>query len=126
MHAAGRIAHEFAPRFDADVRDLEIRIENGVKAELLPLISLRGIGRIRARRLFDRGITTPEELLVADTRDVVAILGNVLAKNVLEQAAKKTGKTMEIAELPEEKNETVPATASEEAKPQKTLFDFGE
>ena len=126
MHAAGRIAHEFAPRFDADVRDLEIRIENGVKAELLPLISLRGIGRIRARRLFNRGITTPEELLAADTRDVVAILGNVLAKNVLEQAAKKTGKTMEIAELPEEKNETVPATASEEAKPQKTLFDFGE
>ncbi|MCQ2356411.1 MAG: ATP-dependent DNA helicase, partial [Methanocorpusculum sp.] len=99
MHAAGRITHEFAPRFDSEVRNLEIRIENGVKEELLPLIALRGIGRIRARRLFDRGITTPEALLSADAREVVSILGNVLAKSVLEQAAKKTGKTAEFTSL---------------------------
>ncbi|HJK77888.1 MAG TPA: ATP-dependent DNA helicase [Methanocorpusculum sp.] len=127
MHAAGRITHEFAPRFDAEVRNLEIRIENGVKEELLPLIALRGIGRVRARRLFDRGITTPETLLAADTREVVSILGNVLAKNVLEQAAKKTGKTTGFSSLPEEeRNEVVPDAAPAEPKPQKTLFDFGE
>ena len=127
MHAAGRITHEFAPRFDSEVRNLEIRIENGVKEELLPLIALRGIGRIRARRLFDRGITTPEALLSADAREVVSILGNVLAKSVLEQAAKKTGKTAEFTSLPEEeRSEAVPAAAPAEPKPQKTLFDFGE
>ncbi len=127
MHAAGRITHEFAPRFDSEVRNLEIRIENGVKEELLPLIALRGIGRIRARRLFDRGITTPEALLSADAREVVSILGNVLAKSVLEQAAKRTGKTAEFTSLPEEeRSEAVPAAAPAEPKPQKTLFDFGE
>ncbi|MDV0443117.1 ATP-dependent DNA helicase [Methanorbis rubei] len=124
MHASARIAHEFAPRFDTDVRDLEIRIENGVKEELLPLITLRGIGRIRARRLFDRGITTPEDLLSAEPKDVVGILGTVLTKSVLEQAAKKTGRTLDAVPLLIEE-EAVPVKASE-TKPQKTLFDFGE
>lgn len=126
MHAAGRITHEFAPRFNAEVRDLEIRIENGVKEELLPLITLRGIGRVRSRRLFDRGITTPAALLSADPRDLVGILGTVLTKSVLEQVAKKTGKRAELANIPEEKAAAALDADIPAAKPQKTLFDFGE
>ncbi|HJJ99467.1 MAG TPA: ATP-dependent DNA helicase [Methanocorpusculum sp.] len=128
MHAAGRITHEFAPRFDVEVRNLEIRIENGVKEELLPLIALRGIGRVRARRLFGSGITTPEALLSADPgRDVVPILGNALAKSVLEQVRKKMEKTDELTSLPEEeRSDVVHAVGLAEPKPQKTMFDFGE
>ncbi|MDR3102269.1 MAG: ATP-dependent DNA helicase [Methanocalculaceae archaeon] len=100
VHAAVRIAHEVAPKFNVSVRDLEIQIENGVKAELLPLIIFRGIGRVRARRLFDHGITTLEELIAANRSEVVSILGNALAKNVLEQAAKKIGKTVEFVDIP--------------------------
>jgi helicase len=127
MHAAGRITHEFAPRFDSMVRNLEFRIQNGVKEELLPLIAFRGIGRVRARRLFDRGITTPDGLFAADACDVVAILGNVLAKNVLGQAKKRTGKTVNMSTFSNEKEtDIVHVTISTKQEPQKTLFDFGE
>ena len=33
-------------------------MKNGVKAELLPLIRLKGIGRVRARRLFSSGYSS--------------------------------------------------------------------
>ncbi len=122
IHAAGRIAQEFVPGLSADVAMLEVRVENGVKEELLPLISLRGIGRVRARRLFDRGFVSPEALLAADPADISPILGGVLTRQVLAAAAKKTGREAAVlrADLPEAK-----PTTSGEAKIQKTLFEFG-
>ncbi|MBI5226707.1 DEAD/DEAH box helicase [Candidatus Micrarchaeota archaeon] len=42
-------------------RPMRKRLQYGVKGELLPLISIRGVGRVRARRLFDKGIHTKEQ-----------------------------------------------------------------
>ncbi len=121
MHAAGRICHEFTSGCDNEMRDLELRVSHGVKEELLPLISLKGIGRVRARRLFDRGITGPKDLLATEENVIVSILGAAIAKNVLEQSGRKSAKKTrpdaereEVEEMPVEK------------KPQATLFDFGE
>ncbi|HJJ55777.1 MAG TPA: ATP-dependent DNA helicase, partial [Methanocorpusculum sp.] len=41
-HATSRISHYFIPNFEEDINKLHIRIKNGIKEELLPLISLRG------------------------------------------------------------------------------------
>ncbi len=120
MHAAGRICHEFAADCDSEMRDLELRVTHGVKEELLPLIALKGIGRVRARRLFDRGITSPEKLMAAEEHEVVSILGATIAKNVLEQAGRRSAKKRE-QELEESEEEDLPT----EKKPQATLFDFG-
>jgi helicase len=120
MHAAGRICHEFTPRFDEKMRDLELRLTHGVKEELLPLIALKGIGRVRARRLFDRGITNPKDLLAANENEIVSLLGETTAKKVLEEAKRRSGKKT-LPDLNERENEDEPA----EKKPQATLFDFG-
>ena len=40
-----------------EINILRIRIRHGVKSELIPLIQLEGIGRIRARSLYRAGIT---------------------------------------------------------------------
>ncbi|HOW29588.1 MAG TPA: DEAD/DEAH box helicase [archaeon] len=37
--------------------DLETQLKYGVRKELLPLVELKNIGRVRARKLFDNGIT---------------------------------------------------------------------
>ncbi|HJJ90524.1 MAG TPA: ATP-dependent DNA helicase [Methanocorpusculum sp.] len=116
IHASRRITHEFAPWFEIKMRNLEIRVENGVKEELLPLITLRGIGRIRARKLFEHGITTPEELLSTDSQKIVSILGSILAKSVLKQVSKKMGITNNYTAF----LVTVPI----KSESQKTLFDF--
>lgn len=38
------------------------RLEDGVNEELLPLVALKGIGRIRGRRLFNSGIKTKHDI----------------------------------------------------------------
>ena len=40
-----------------EINKLRLRIRHGVKSELIPLIQLEGIGRIRARSLYRAGIT---------------------------------------------------------------------
>lgn len=125
IHAAGRISHEFTPSFDKDLSDLEIRITHGVKEELIPLISLKGIGRVRARRLMDRGYDSPKALLKADENELIGILGATIAKNVLEQAAKKLSFKKQREEIEETVENDESGDASEEKKPQASLFDFG-
>jgi helicase len=39
------------------IQSLRLRIKYGIKDELLPLVRLEGIGRIRARSLYDAGVT---------------------------------------------------------------------
>lgn len=44
-------------RLYKEYSDLELRLKYGIKKELLPLVELRNIGRVRARKLFNSGIT---------------------------------------------------------------------
>ncbi|HJJ53528.1 MAG TPA: helix-hairpin-helix domain-containing protein, partial [Methanocorpusculum sp.] len=117
---AGRICHEFSPGSDEEMKNLETRVMHGVKEELLPLITLKGIGRVRARRLFDQGITDPKALLTAQEHVVISILGATIAQKVLEQAGKNSAKKKRTES--EEGEEELQI----EKKPQLTLFDFGE
>ena len=59
LHASTELARMFATAFHAKVYEYEICMKNGSRRELLPLIRLRGIGRVRARRLFNSRMTTP-------------------------------------------------------------------
>lgn len=127
LHAAKRIAHEFAPSLEKEMSVLEMRVANGVKEELIPLISLKGIGRVRARRLFARGITNPAELLASSKADLVSVLGAVTTENVIKEAMRKGGvKTEHDEEFDEvmEKNEEVLEQTKTDTKKQPTLFDF--
>lgn len=65
-----------------DLQHLQMRLKHGVKEELLPLISVRGIGRARARKLFGAGIKTKESLKKADSEKLSALLGRKVAENI--------------------------------------------
>ena len=39
-----------------ELKKLELRVKYGVKEELLDLVRIKGIGRIKARRLYNKGI----------------------------------------------------------------------
>lgn len=66
---------------------LTIQVQYGVKEELLELISLRGVGRVRGRALFQRGYRTLRELQKADPNDLARIpsIGPAMAKKIKEQ-----------------------------------------
>jgi helicase len=64
---------------------LRNRVKYGIRAELLPLVQLRNIGRVRARNLFRRGIKGIGALKQASLQELSNILGPRVALNVKEQ-----------------------------------------
>ena len=66
---------------------LTIQVQYGVKEELLELISLRGVGRVRGRALFQRGFKTLKDLQKANPNDLARIptIGSTLAGKIKEQ-----------------------------------------
>ncbi len=85
LHASGRLSSMCAPRFTRAIREFEVCMKHGIRRELLPLVRLRNIGRVRARSLYSNGITTPDALRAADPRVVASILGRGVAQSVLKQ-----------------------------------------
>ncbi|MDN5358554.1 MAG: ATP-dependent helicase [Candidatus Diapherotrites archaeon] len=79
------------------------RIRFGVKEELLELVQLRGIGRVRARKLYNAGIRNVHDLAKADPARVAEIIGPKVAKDVLRQIGRKLSeqeeRTMKSAAL---------------------------
>ncbi|MDD1674179.1 MAG: ATP-dependent DNA helicase [Methanomicrobiales archaeon] len=88
IHATSMLARLFAQERSHDVRELELRIKQGVKRELLPLVSLRGIGRVRARRLFNNGIKDRDAIVLAGRERISPILGHGITDQVFAQLAR--------------------------------------
>ena len=63
------------------------RIRYGVKGELTELVSLRGVGRTRARKLFDSGIRNKSDIISVPEKELAAIpgIGPALAKSLKQQ-----------------------------------------
>ena len=63
------------------------RIEKGVKAELLPLVRLEGIGRVRARILYNANLKTIDDLKKAPFEKLtnLPLIGPKLAKKIKDQ-----------------------------------------
>ncbi len=51
------------------------RVRHGVREELLPLVQIKGIGRKRARKLYDAGITSPTKYYRLSKEEIKKILG---------------------------------------------------
>lgn len=71
---------------------LKNRVRYGVKEELTELTQLKGIGRVRARNLFDQGFKTFTDLRQANPDDIAEVdkIGKTLTKELLQQIAKTT------------------------------------
>ncbi len=89
LHGSAELARMFASAFHTKVREYEICMKNGTRRELLPLIRLRGIGRVRARRLFNNGMTTPDEILARGSEEVTKLLGVGVAEQIFDQLLRK-------------------------------------
>ena len=95
LYAAQEIAkitqHRIAIR---ELEKLRLRVQDGVREELLVLLKLKGIGRIRARRLYGNGIKDLGDIKKVD----LATLGQILGKAIAEDVKKQVGE--EVKEVP--------------------------
>ena len=120
------------------VREAKKRVEYGVREELLALAGVRGIGRKRARRLYETGIETRADLREADKSVVLRALrgrkktAEKILKNVgredpsMEDVSKATGgggdsETPNPVRTPDRQREDPDADPDEQA----SLGDFG-
>ena len=88
LYAAGMIAELYHhKKITFELETLRSRIRYGIKEELLELSHLRGVGRIRARILFDSGYEKFGDLknLNADQLGSIKTIGKTLAKDILAQ-----------------------------------------
>ncbi len=86
LHASGRLARLVAPEHCDAVEETTLRVRHGIRRELIPLVRVKGIGRVRARRLFNSGITGPELLAAADPSVVGHIVGGKTAESIIRAA----------------------------------------
>ncbi len=106
----------------APLTELMARVRYGVRRELLDLVKLRGVGRARARSLFDHGVKTLDDVRAVEVGRLARIpkVGEALAKSIKEQ----------VGESPRTANPAPMAPKKEEAQPedkgrsQRSLFDF--
>jgi helicase len=85
-------SHELASLFGhkdllRNLAGLTERVKKGVKAELLPLVRLEGIGRVRARILHDSGLKTIKDIKRAPLEKLtnLPLIGPKVAKKLKEQ-----------------------------------------
>jgi helicase len=71
------------------IRKLRIRLQHGVKEELIPLVKLRDIGRVRARILWNSNLRSLSDLREISYEKLSSIIGPNIAKSIKEQVEGK-------------------------------------
>lgn len=89
LYSMREIARLFGDPLVGRLNPLVLRIRYGIKAELLPLVKLRNIGRKRARVLFGAGFDTPEKLASATLEELESLpgFGKQIALGIKEQVS---------------------------------------
>ena len=72
-----------------DIVKLRFRLKFGVREELLGLLRLKNIGRVRARKLHYNKIKTIDDVKKCDLSKLVGILGKKIAIDIKEQVGIK-------------------------------------
>ncbi|PNX46230.1 MAG: hypothetical protein BV459_06815 [Thermoplasmata archaeon M11B2D] len=87
LHATREFARMYNFSSVTDLTNLLVRVQNGCKEELLSLISLKGIGRVRARALYREGFKTINDLrgVPLERLAKIKMIGKTVAKNIKQQ-----------------------------------------
>jgi len=91
VHAMASLSELFNRNAATDLKLIRTRITYGITEELLDLVKLKGIGRVRARALHDRGFRTLEDLRLAsyDRLKQVPLIGEAVAGSIKKQMGQR-------------------------------------
>jgi helicase len=92
LHATQEYARMYNFSCVSDINNLLIRVQHGCKEELLNLVSLKGIGRVRARALYHEGFKTVNDLRNVPVERIAKVktIGNAVAVRIKQQIGETT------------------------------------
>jgi helicase len=98
LHATREYARMYNFSCVSVLNDLLVRVQNGCKEELLNLVSLKGIGRVRARALYNEGFKTVNDLRDVPVERIARIktIGKAVATSIKHQIGEDRGKRMRV------------------------------
>lgn len=102
LHASREFARMYNFDCVSDISDIMLRVQYGCKKELLNLVSLKGIGRIRARAMFNEGFKTTGDLRGVPIKRIAGIktIGEGIAKSIKKQIGESDkGEDRELSEF---------------------------
>jgi len=102
LHASREFARMYNFECVSDISDIMLRVQYGCKKELLNLVSLKGIGRIRARAIFNEGFKTIGDLRGIPIKRIAKIktVGEGIAKSIKKQIGESDkGEDRELSEF---------------------------
>ena len=70
-------------------------MEYGAKEDIIELLNIKYIGRVRARKLYNAGIRSAEDIINNPSK-VASIIGEKIAKKILEELGVKYQKELHI------------------------------
>ena len=79
------------------IKKLRIRFKAGVKEEIISLVSIKGIGRVRARKLFESNVKTYTDIKKVSYRRLEEIVGKSVAKNLKDEIGHEYTENDQIA-----------------------------
>ena len=88
MHVTSQLARLLDLKGVREASELEKRIHYGAGPELMELLDIRSIGRVRARKLYEAGFRSTADLAGADPEKVAALLGPKISERVFRQIGK--------------------------------------
>jgi len=74
---------------DSDLEKLRLRLQHGIKKELLALIKYDQIGRVRGRKLYDHGIRDQKTIRETDFEKLKKLIGNRTGKKLKKQVGQE-------------------------------------
>ena len=89
MHSLAELSKQLDLGITFKAEQLAERIHYGASQDLLGLLNLKGIGRVRARKLYLSGITSLEKLKAAHQADISRLLGPRIAERIFHQLKKE-------------------------------------
>jgi len=72
-----------------EITKLRLRLKYGTKEELLVLLKLKGIGRVRARKLYNNSIKDISDVKKADFTSLSQLIGKAVAAEIKEEVGEK-------------------------------------
>lgn len=92
LYASEELCRMLGLRFQSRLARMRLRLKYGAREELLPLLKLKNVGRVRARKLFTAGIRDVGDLKRVDIGRLATLIGDRVAGDVKQQV----GETVDV------------------------------